>query len=269
MQILDVERQLIDIPAYRFRGAAEADYATLITDDTIVREDGAITAAYVQLDDPRLAEIDAALDRIRYEVKHRTIGMKTTTRIFGYAPRVERRNDYCRVSSLARDQPEEHAIVANGAAIVSEYYAQINASLWQHHVGQSHFRVSAEYQLPGGAFTSGIINKNNPLLYHFDAGNFKHVWSAMLVFKRDVSGGHLSVPQYGLGFELTNNSLFLFDGQGLLHGVTPITRHTPEARRYSVVYYTMHRLWRCLPVKEEIEEARKRRTRIEDSKIDP
>ncbi len=266
MNILDISRRGIDIPSYRFRGATEQDFETLITDDTIIREDGVVTVVYATLDDPRLATIDATLDRIRYEVKHRTIGMKTTTRVFGYSPRLVRRNDYCRVSALAHDQPEEHAIIASGAAIVGDYYARCNALLWGTHLAQTKYRIPAEYQLPGGAFTSGIINKNNPLLYHFDAGNFKHVWSAMLVFKRDISGGYLSVPQYGIGFELCNNSLFLFDGQGLLHGVTPITRHTPVARRYSVVYYSMHRLWQCLPVKEEIAEARKRRTRREDER---
>jgi len=109
-------------------------------------------------------------------------------------------------------------------------------------------------------FTSGIVNENNPLKYHFDTGNFKDVFSCMVVFKNGVENGFLSLPEYDVGFQLPNNSIFLFDGQGILHGVTPITRQTPESYRYSVVYYSLKRMWQCLEIDEELARIRKKKT---------
>jgi hypothetical protein len=119
--------------------------------------------------------------------------------------------------------------------------------------------VLDDWKIGDTPFTSGIINKNNQLPYHFDAGNVKNVWSNMVVFKKDVTGGCLACPELGITFELKDNSVLMFDGQNILHGVTPFNKTSPNGYRYSIVYYSLLPMWNCLPPKEEIKQAANRR----------
>ena len=79
----------------------------------------------------------------------------------------------------------------------------------------------------------------------------------MIVFKKDCQGGYLSCPEYDIGFEVEDNSVILFDGQNILHGVTQFQNLTRLSYRYSIVYYTLQQIWNCLPLNEEIIRIRK------------
>jgi hypothetical protein len=263
MKRIDATLRPLDLNAYKMRSAVEADYETLVTETCqVFDENGELVIAYVELDID-CTDIVTALNRIKYQSDYRTAGLPTTSRIFGYRPRQTLRNDFCSATSLANDQPEEHAIVLGYAAKVAAYYQSLNPDLYGQHLQTTEDHVKGDYRVKSSPFTSGIINKNNPLKYHFDSGNFKDVWSAMLVFKHQVTGGYLSVPQLGLGFKLRHNSLFLFDGQSLLHGVTPIKRHAPDAFRYSIVYYSLRQMWNCLPLSDELLRIREKRVERE------
>jgi hypothetical protein len=78
----------------------------------------------------------------------------------------------------------------------------------------------------------------------------------MIILKKDMQGGYLSLPEFGIGVECSNNSLFLFDGQGILHGVTPFKKLSLDSYRYSIVYYSMQQIWKCLPLTEELAHVR-------------
>lgn len=258
-------RRELDLEQFKMRSAKEADYAELITESTLIYEGDRLMIAYVELDmDCR--DVVNALQNIKYEVGTRTSGLKSTSRIFGFNPRNTLRKDFCSATSLAREQPEYHATIAAYAAKVGEYYEQLNPDLYSQHQQTTEQHVIGDYRIKESPFTSGIINKNNPLKYHFDSGNFADVWSGMLVFKRDVEGGYLSVPQYDVGFELKHNSLLMFDGQGLLHGVTPIKRLSKAAFRYSIVYYSLRQMWNCLPITDELLRIKKLRTEREEKR---
>jgi len=245
---------------YVKRRAETSDFQTLIKEDCIVVDkDNNILFIYTRLpfDD---AEIVGALDRVDYQNDYRSSGLKTTSRIFGSMPRIVMRSDYCRQSSLALDQPQEHAIVAKYGIKIAGLYHKFSPQTYTQHETLMKEKVLDEYSLKDTPFTSGIINKNNPLKYHFDSGNFKGVYSAMAVFKRDIEGGYLSMPEYDVGVELTNNSLFMFDGQSVLHGVTPIKRTSDRAMRYSIVYYSLQQMWNCLPLTQEVARIRDLKT---------
>ena len=91
----------------------------------------------------------------------------------------------------------------------------------------------------------------------------------MAVFKHDVEGGYLCLPEYRVAVECKNNSLFIFDGQSILHGVTPIRRLTTEGYRYSIVYYTLQQMANCLPPEEELNRIRKNKTERELKRLNP
>jgi hypothetical protein len=79
----------------------------------------------------------------------------------------------------------------------------------------------------------------------------------MIVFKQYTEGGRLSCPEYGVKFEVADNTIIIFDGQKILHGVTPIKHLNKAAYRYSVVYYSLAQMWNCGHVNEELVRIRK------------
>lgn len=266
MKTLSAQPVAIDLADYKMRSAQESDYHTLVTESTLVYEGDTLMIGYIELD-LDCSDIVNALQRIKYDKDFRTNGLPTTSRTFGYSPRIVTRRDFCTASLLAKQAPKDHAIITDYAAKVADYYRSFNPALYNQHQNTTDENVVGDYRVKDSPFTSGIINKNNPLKYHFDSGNFKNVWSCMLVFKRDIEGGYLSVPQYGLGFELKHNSLFMFDGQSLLHGVTPIHKNSPRAFRYSIVYYSLREMWNCLPITDEVLRIQQKRTEREEKRV--
>lgn len=258
-----LERRPLDLAQYKHRQPAETDYDELITAPSLIydAETRNLAIVYLVLDDDT-TEIAAACQRIDFQKSVRSSGLVTTSRIFGNQPRNLPQRDNCTATSLATRQPREHAIIAAYADQIAGYYQAYNPDMYQRHA-EATADVLPEWRMQESVFTSGIINRNNPLSYHFDAGNFSHVWSNMLVLKHDVSGGYLSVPEYGVAFALPNNSLLLFDGQDLLHGVTPIGRHSDDAYRFSIVFYSLKKMWKCLPVTDELIRLRRNRTERE------
>jgi hypothetical protein len=182
-------------------------------------------------------------------------------------PRIALRNDFCSATSLARESPKEHAVVANYSVNLAKMYSNYSEKTYAKHLDTTDTKVLNEYRIPNTPFTSGIINKNNPLKYHFDAGNFKAVYSCMVVFKHKVSGGHLAMPEYGVAFECAHNTAMMFDGQEILHGVTPIKKEGESSLRYSIVYYSLQQIWNCLPLTEEIARLRNKKYQVAQSRL--
>jgi hypothetical protein len=262
---LDRARRPLDLAAYRLRRAAEDDCAEAVGEPFELWDGGDLKAVYLELGDdpsdgPALDSIYRAVQRVRFDTSARTSGLVSTSRVFGYLPRVAIRRDYCTTASLVAEQPAEHAAVAAGAAIVGRHYRAAHPALYERHRREADGLTEPSYLLEDEVFTSGIINENNPLKYHFDAGNLSSVWSGMLVFRDGVAGGMLALPEYDLAVAVRHKSLFLFDGQGILHGVTPMRLLRPDAKRYSLVYYSMRGMWNCEPLGAELARIRRKRT---------
>lgn len=258
----------VDHTTFVKRSALEEDFETLIDEDVIGIDADTKEIIFVQkkldFDDK---QIMWALDNTKYEENIRVSGLKTRSRIFGYSPRVTMRKDFCGVTSMAVEHPKQHAIVCKYGAQIAGIYSEFTPETYKQHQEIMKAKVLDEWSIKDTPFTSGIINKNNPLKYHFDSGNFKSVYSCMAVFKRDVRGGYLSLPEYRVGVSLPHNSVFMFDGQSVLHGVTPITKLSATAMRYSIVYYSLQQIWNCLPLSEEIARIRNKKTIRERNRV--
>lgn len=263
--ILFLEKKEIDFSEYKTRRALEHDYVRFVRKSTLIcdKETKKVRIVYLKLTED-LSDLLEAIQSVRFSgADERTSGILSQSRIFGYRPRIVIRQDFCSDTALSRENPQAHEIIAHYATAIARYYKQFNRDLYDRHenlVG----KVLPEWRIEEGIFTSGIINKNNPLPYHFDAGNFKDVWSNMLAFKKDVRGGHLACPEYGVGFEIADKSLLMFDGQNIMHGVTPIQMLSEEAYRFTIVYYSLQQMWNCLPVSDEIIRAQKLRIEKEE-----
>lgn len=265
MIIKTIEAKFRDINPKEFRGktAQVTDYSELIEDNTIVTLNGKPLLIYIANLEEDLSRFQDVLDHVKYSTSYRSNGMLTTSRIFGYAPRNVVRNHPCRAVTMAAEQPTEHETVKKYAELADKYYSMFAPELASEHKKMTHENVLPEYRIGDSMFTSGIINHNNPLKYHFDAGNYKNVWSCMFAFKKDIEGGYLAVPEINMGFKCGNGSLTMFDGQGLLHGVTPIKKLSESAVRYTVVYYSLLQMWNCITPKDEISRLRHSRAELE------
>lgn len=267
MRYLSATPRDVDAKLLRRRSAKESDCDTLVTEDCVVTVGGQPKIVYIsRLSHPDVDRARSAVQRIKYQTSTRTSGLVSTSRIFGYAPRNVLRGHTCRATSMATDHPEEHAAICGAAPAVDAQYRRFFSETHdQHRVHAT--RVREQWMIPGSVFTSGIVNYNNPLQYHFDAGNFSQVCSAMIGFRHKTQGGHLACPELGIAFEIGDRSLILFDGQKLLHGVTPIRRLSEDAFRFTIVYYSLKQMWNCETVRGEVDALRQRRTIAEKNRV--
>ena len=263
MQYLNAEQRKIDQKEFRNRSAVETDCTTLIQESTTVMVGGRVVIVYISdVRDIRVDRIAAVIKRVKCVKDIRTSGLVTTSRIFGFAPRNELRRHACRAVSLAHEMPTVHSIIAEGSEAVANLYLETMPDMYKQHKEQIG-KLKREYLLGDSLFTSGIVNRNNPLRYHFDSGNFDNCCSAMLGFKTNIEGGRLCVPELDVKLEVGHKSLTLFDGQGLLHGVTPIIKKKKNAMRFTVVYYSLRQMWNCEEPTDELERGRAMRAKIE------
>jgi hypothetical protein len=96
--------------------------------------------------------------------------------------------------------------------------------------------------LPGGLFTSGIINKSTQLMTHTDNGNLENAVSVMFCFKKNIVGGTLALPEYQVDIEIGPGSCFIFDGQSVSHGVRKFIKTQLNSNRYTIVFYALAKL---------------------------
>lgn len=267
MNVLELNKTKLKIDEYRKRSAKEEDFEIFIKESSIIKVNNNIEIVYIDNVEQDLNEIFEAIQNIKYAKSTRTNGLISTSRIFGYAPRNITRNQPCRITSLATEFPKQHFIVEKAAMIAKKYYEKYNAKKAEEHMNLTIEKILPQYRIGETMYTSGIINENNPLKYHYDSGNFVGTWSAMFAFRKKTEGGYLSIPELNVGIEIKNNSLLLFDGQSLLHGVTPIKMLSKDAKRYTIVYYSLKQMWNCKPLNEEIIEMRNRRNQIERNKV--
>ena len=59
----------------------------------------------------------------------------------------------------------------------------------------------------------------------------------------------------------------MFDGQGLLHGVTPFTRTRRNGYRFTMVYYALQALWQCKDPTENVRTAARKRIEREEARL--
>lgn len=263
MQKIYLSKKNLDIRDYVKRSAKEEDYETLVSESCvgIDKDTNEIIFLYtdVGIDTEKLVE---GLKGVQYQKTERSAGLVTNSRVFGYRPRITMRSDFCSSASLNRDNPEVSVLLNKLGLRMQELYREYIPLTFQEHSTRVK-EIRPEWLIEDTLFSSGIVNKNNQLRYHRDAGNFDNVFSCMLVLKGGVEGGYLSIPEYGVGLELKNNTVLMFNGQKLMHGVTPIKRQNELSYRFSVVFYTLKSMWNCLEIKDEISRIKKIKTERE------
>jgi hypothetical protein len=263
MKKIKVTRKEINKKDFVRRTAHLSDVTRHIKEDCIICIDDKPILLYKTLEE-KPNKIRKAVQNVKYGVGKRVHGLKSQSAVFGYKPRQENRQDYCSASAMGKNHPKEHYLISQYAQEIEKHYKEHFPETYDNHQKEVKERVKEEWVIKDTVFTSGIVNKNNQLNYHFDSGNFKNVYSNMLVFKGNVKGGHLDIS-----LEVADSSVTIFDGQDLLHGVSPIKYVHKDSYRYSIVYYSLQRMWQCLEINEEIGRIRKVKMEREKKRIDP
>lgn len=243
------------------RTASEEDAGELITRSTVIvnPETGEPEVVYVRLRPELFSELRAALNRHPSWPPHmRTAGLATVSLKFGVRPKTGFRTVKCETYVLAREAPRLNELLLRASDMVLPFYRWANAELFKLHA-ESVSKIHPAWQW-SPVFTSGVANRDSQLPYHYDAGNFTSVWSGMLGLKEHIAGGYLAVPEYGVKLEVADGSLTLFNGQGALHGVTPMRRTRTTGHRYTIVWYGLKGMWQCLDPAAEAQRANVLRT---------
>lgn len=258
----DIRKKPIDYHDYIRRYASENDYENFIDHSLIIKDvNDRPVIVYLHVPDMPSLYMVKALRKIYFSLDKRTQGLVSRSKVFGYLPREVIRKDYCSSSALSREHPDTHRYICEFGALLAKFYEKYCPDTFKMHMELTNEKILKDWQIDRSPFTSGIINKNIALKYHFDAGNIKNVYSNMVSFKKDCAGGHLAIPEYNIGLEIANKSMLLFDGQAIMHGVTPFKLESLDAYRYTLVYYTLRDMWSCKPINEEI--ARIRQVKFE------
>lgn len=256
-RVIAVYPRELDTKRFVKRAAKESDAEWVIERPCIVENGGGqVVAVFGRFEEKKLSGIRSAAEKIRYETSTRTGGLKTTSRIFGFMPRNVIRKDFCGSVSLSLQEPRYHHALTDFGMELSDVYARHAPEIYKKHARKIEQEVKQDWVMLGTPFTSGIINKNNSLKYHFDSGNYDGFFSCMVVLRKNIEGGRLCIPQWNVKFDLPDGAFLLFDGQSVLHGVTPIKRLNSKSYRYSAVYYSLKTMKNCLSPKEEISRIR-------------
>lgn len=226
-----------------------------------------------------LAKFGPGLEQLRVAARSypagntlRSAGIRNLSRSFGFVARnqVLQRNA-CRACSGALEAPAQHDGLVGAAGRLAELAHEIVPDRYEADMGLVGEAVLPQWRMsPAGPWTSGVVNFDSPLPYHFDRNNFD-CWSAMVTIRRGALGGHLHCPTWGLSpdgpslvLPCGDGDVVLFNGQTLLHGVTPLRMMQPTSYRVSIVYYAVSRMRECLDFTAEIDQARRSRSNRED-----
>lgn len=238
--------------------------------------DGETIAVIDRLPESTLATLRWAVRRWDESVTSggvmRSKGLRNRAGVFGFlAANPIMQRPACGQCGGSRAEPAAHMVLCSTAEVLAARLAELAPE--QYAVSERAIEpVHPSWRLPGGLWTSGVVNSSSALPYHRDRNNFD-AWSAMPVVRRGVRGGHLSLPELAVGGQplvlpCGDGDVVYFNGQAWMHGVTPITRRDDDGYRFSVVYYPVRKMANCLPPAEEVARANHRRTTVERDLIE-
>jgi hypothetical protein len=220
-------------------------------------DDNGLTVGYILKGWDQSSEVAKTVQSMKYISARRTQGMFQNNEVFGFMPRNAIRCNYCRPAALSKKNTDAWNVLMKYASKITDFIKNIDEKVYQTNMEIVAQQVKSCWRIKDSMFTSGIVNKNNHLTYHVDFGNFEGTWSAMLVYKREIKGGNIHFPEFNATVQLDDGDLVIFKSSDFVHGVTPIIRTGPDSYRYSIVYYSLEQLKKCLEPKEEMETYKK------------
>jgi hypothetical protein len=241
-----------------------------INDDCVLidKEHQVVVAAQVRIK-PDLEATCSQISRlIRHDVKWavdsaRLSGIKSANRVFGtLEPNKLRRRYGCTPAMLDKENPELAHLLREISLSNFELFKEIDLHRANEHKRIVDEAINPDWLIAGSPYTSGVINNSAALPYHKDSGNLIGSWSAMLSIRKNMNGGHLHLPEYGVTLGIPDRSVTIFNGQALWHGVTPMMAAKKDAYRFTIVWYAKKKICQCGCSKDETNRAAMEASRL-------
>ncbi|WP_113660971.1 hypothetical protein [Pedobacter nanyangensis] len=252
-------KKIKEMKVYSRSQAMEAHITKdLIDHSCLVELEGAPPILYIEDQHPALEQLPLLINKVTFNASNRAANKGQKSILFGAVNGKINKLGFCTQGALYSNNPELDYILCNDFAIAFDNILRDKLPQ-RHKVGKvliDKQNLHSQYRFCKTNYTSGIINVDSAFNYHVDDFNLDNTYSSMVVFKRDMIGGHLIFPEYGIGFKLNNQSLIHFCGKKLLHGVSPIEKLDEGGYRISVVYYASKDLNHCLPYEQELNKAK-------------
>lgn len=236
----------------------------VISEPTIFKHEGQTVGIYTSIKDHEWSEGLRAISMTTpVEKSARMSGVGTQSAVYGHLPAVHARNAFCRKTKISAELPKYHHGVEQCAAFINQIYKEHLPEAYEHNLNIVRENIEQDYILEGTVFTTCNFNFNHAIPYHRDTGNIKNVFSNVIIYKRDIVGGELVFPEWGITLAQDDGYIGIFDGQKYLHGVTPVKRTNEKGYRASIVFYALESMQNCLPAAEELQKAREFRHKVE------
>jgi hypothetical protein len=175
------------------------------------------------------------------------------------------RMPFCRQCALSAADPEAWGACLPLIQEVARIFENDAPARYQAQLSQAR-ETHPAYVIPGTPFTTLTVNNTVAGAYHRDAGDYKPGFGVMLVLRRgSYSGAELVLPAFGVGVDLCDRDVILFDVHEV-HGNTPISGEgepTEDHERISVVFYYRNNMIECLSPAEELERVKNARGSLE------
>ena len=201
----------------------------------------------------------------------RLSGVAVTHVTFGYQPPAPLRRRYaCCRSQFNYLYPEATETLAEFCRVAEHVFRTQAKDVHDRTAQVVRDTIATPWLIAGTPWSSGIINQTASLPYHRDQANIPKSWSAMLGCRDAVSGGLLHLADYDCYLTVAHGSITIFDGQSVVHGVTPLIPTGPNPYRYTCVTYAKKAMCACAA--DPADEARRaalQATKDEDVRADP
>lgn len=220
----------------------ESNLSREVIDDTFLAVTDTGHPIYYASGKYNIEDLRDMLDNTKIELNNRHSGMRQRSLVTNDVAPTKNKNDYPSSSMFTRQFPEKQRLVNRYARMLADEYRNALPEYYERQVeitsegGRK--AILPDWKITGTPFTSGIINKDTSLGCHLDSRNLKDALSAMIVVNSGTRGGNLILPEYDLEFKLKDNTILIFNGCKIMHGVTPIHAEREGAHRYSLVFYT-------------------------------
>lgn len=188
------------------------------------------------------------LQKTKFNKSNRTSGISSESLIFGFAPEDPLKNLPAR---KVENNFETDKLCFHLMKIANKAFWDFQPLLAKRQKAMVASKIGENWILPGGLFTSAIVNKNTQLVFHTDNGNIPDCMSVMLTFKIGIEGGDLILPEFDSKLQLENGSAILFDGQSVSHGVEEFHRMNVKSDRFTIVFYALEKLKRAARNQQE------------------
>jgi len=247
------------------------DEAAIVDEDT-----GEVVAVHILGATQLASEIGQHLRHIKWQGHAHTqgtgpvrlSGLSVTHSVFGYAQPVPlRRRWSCTRCRIHTDFPEVAEVIDRFVSTSERKFRELAPDAYRQSAEAVLDVVPEAWRIEGTPWTSGVINNTAALPYHKDSGNIRGSWSAMIACRHGIDGGMLHLADYDAYLAVPHGSISIFDGQSVLHGVTPFQVTSHDAWRYTLVAYAKSGMKNCAPnPADEPARAQLRATQAEDAR---